>query len=424
MRFHGIVVALGAAAALAAAPVSAQDGRSRTEALHVFFECSRGFGGGCDQRQFRTDIDWVNWVRDRQDAEVHVIVTTQETGSGGARYGLDFIGLGDLAPVEDRLSYTSLGTDVRDETVRGVGQALAVGLARFSLLAGAPTRLSVESTDPVVGTDRLVTAVEVDDPWNFWVFRVNVGADLEGESTRKERSLRGGFDATRITEGWKIEFESDGSFSRDEIELSDTTIVDSRREWDTDVSAVHSLARHWSLGAEARAGAATSTNQDFSASFLPTLEYSIWPYEESPRRSLRARYRVGARHFNYEETTVFGFDEETRAVQELEISINQRQPWGSVFANVEGSHYLHDFDKYRVSSGGFLSFRVLRGLNLRVNGEVSWIRDQIFLAADGVSDEEILLERRRLASNFDWDLGVGFTFQFGSIYNNVVNNRF
>ncbi len=411
---------------LAAAPVFGQDaGRGgRTDALHVFFECSGGFGGGCDQRQFRTDIGWVNWMRDRQDAEVHVIVTTQRTGSGGAQYSLDFIGLGDLAAFEDRLSYTSLGTDVRDETVRGVGQILAVGLARFSLLAGAPTRLEVGSADAADATDRLVTAEEVDDPWDFWVFEVNVGADFEGESTRKERSFRSGLDASRITEAWKLEFEADASFSRDEIQLSDTTIIDSRRRWDTDVSAVYALASHWSTGVEARAGAATATNQDFSASILPTLEFSVWPYEESPRRRLRAQYRVGLRHFNYEETTVFGFDRETRGVQELELSINQRQPWGSVFANVEGSHYLHDLDKYRVSSGGFLSFRVIRGLNLRVNGRVSWIRDQLFLAAGGVSDEEILLQRRRLASNFDWDLGVGLSFQFGSIYNNVVNNRF
>ena len=58
-----------------------------------------------------------------------------------------------------------------------------------------------------------------------------------------------------------------------------------------------------------------------------------------------------------------------------------------------------------------------------MSGRASWIRDQLFLPAAGVSDEEILLQRRRVASNFDWDFGVGFSFQFGSIYNNVVNNR-
>ena len=57
-------------------------------------------------------------------------------------------------------------------------------------------------------------------------------------------------------------------------------------------------------------------------------------------------------------------------------------------------------------------------------GGISWIRDQLFLPREDISDEDILLERRRLASSFDWDVGVGFSFQFGSIFNNVVNNRF
>lgn len=403
----------------------AQESARSSGALNVFFECSGGFGGGCDQRQFRTDIDWVNWVRDRRDADVHVIVTTQETGSGGRAYQLDFIGQGGLADRDDQLRYTSLGTDVRDETVAGVGRALAVGLARFTLLAGVPADVRIEglAADTTV-TDRLVTDDEVDDPWNFWVFEIDVNGRLEGETTKNERRLSGGIQASRTTVDWKLDFEADGTWSRDEIQLSQDTIVDTRRDWEVGALAVYSLADHWSLGAGADVSAATRTNQDLSVAFTPTLEYSVWPYVESPRRSLRMRYRLGARHFNYEETTLFGYDRETRAFQELELSLSQRQPWGSVFANMEGSHYLHDVDRYRLSTGGFLSFRIVRGLDLRVNGRVSWIRDQLFLSATGVSDEEILLERRRLASNFDWDLGVGLSFQFGSIYNNVVNNRF
>ena len=187
---------------------------------------------------------------------------------------------------------------------------------------------------------------------------------------------------------------------------------------------VYSLADHWSLGVEAEANAATRTNQDLSLGLGPAFEYSIWPYEEAPRRSVRVRYQVGARYFDYEETTLFGFDTETRGVHELEVFLTQNQPWGSTFANVQASQFLHDGSKYRVSSGGFLSFRIFRGLSLRVNGRVEWIRDQIFLSAEGATDEEILLERLRLESDFDWNFGFGLSYQFGSIYNNVVNNRF
>ncbi|MDH3424434.1 MAG: DUF481 domain-containing protein, partial [Gemmatimonadota bacterium] len=349
--------------------------------------------------------------------------TYQDTGGGGDRYELDFIGLEELEGVDDLLTLTTFGTDVRDEEVSGLQRVLSIGLARYSILVGAGAPVDLVRVERGAETDRLVTSDEVDDPWDFWVFEVDAGLDLSGETSRRRRSFRGGFDASRTTTTWKFEFEAGGNWRRSEIELSDSTIVDSRRDWDTEALVVYALADHWSLGGRAEVSAATRTNQDLNVAAGPRLEYSVWPYEESPRRSLSVRYDLGVRYFDYEEVTIFGKTEETRLVEQLEIALTQRQPWGSVFANAEASHYLHDLGKYRISTGGFLSFRVLRGLNLNVNGRASWIRDQLFLSGD-VSDEEILLERRRLQSNFDWDVGMGFSFQFGSIFNNVVNNRF
>ena len=409
------------------APSAAQDSEEINVAngLRVFLECS---GMGCDQRNIRTEIDWVNWMRDRQDAQLHVIVTTQTTGSGGSLYTLDFVGRDELEDSDDQLTFTTQGTSVRDEAVRGLTRVLAVGLARYSVLVGAGAPID---TAPVGGgsvgedlTDRLVTSDQVDDPWNFWVFEVDVSTDLSGETRRKNRRFEGGIEARRTTPTWKFQFEAGGNWRRNEIQLSDSVIVDYRRDWDAEVFAVYALADHWSLGLQSEVSSATRTNQDLSIGVGPGLEYSVWPYAEAPRRSLRAQYRTGVRHFNYEEVTLFGQTEETRPFHELNLFLNQRQTWGSVFANVTGAQYLHDTGKYRLSSGGFLSFRIVRGLNLNVNGRVSWIRDQLFLPAADVSDEEILLERRRLASSFDWDFGVGFRFQFGSIFNNVVNNRF
>ena len=41
----------------------------------------------------------------------------------------------------------------------------------------------------------------------------------------------------------------------------------------------------------------------------------------------------------------------------------------------------------------------------------------------GLQDVRTLSLRQR-ASDFDYEISVGFSFQFGSIFNNVVNNRF
>ena len=46
-------------------------------------------------------------MRDRSDADVHVLVTTQDTGGGGTEYTLKFIGLGSFVGVEQTLRYSA-----------------------------------------------------------------------------------------------------------------------------------------------------------------------------------------------------------------------------------------------------------------------------------------------------------------------------
>ena len=44
--------------------------------------------------------------------------------------------------------------------------------------------------------------------------------------------------------------------------------------------------------------------------------------------------------------------------------------------------------------------------------------------AGGASTEEILLELKRLATNYSARLEMGISYRFGSMYSNVVNPRF
>ena len=73
---------------------------------------------------------------------------------------------------------------------------------------------------------------------------------------------------------------------------------------------------------------------------------------------------------------------------------------------------------------GNINIRVRRGLSLTLSGSGSRIHDQIFLPRADQSDEDVLLRRQQLATDFDYRFSVGLTYSFGSIYNNVVNSRF
>src|SRR5690606_6128926 len=49
----------------------------------VFLDCE---ADSCDGTHIRNEIRFVDWMRDRTDADVHVLLTSQSTGGGGESY--------------------------------------------------------------------------------------------------------------------------------------------------------------------------------------------------------------------------------------------------------------------------------------------------------------------------------------------------
>ena len=293
----------------------------------------------------------MNWVRDRTLAHVHVIMTSQQNATGGREYSFDFLGQEALEGEDDLLSYMSLGTDTRAESLRGISQVLAIGLARFSVIAGAGEGLEVQRTGQARElTNRLVTGEQVDDPWNFGVFNIGVNGNYDEESSENERRLRGNLSASRTTTTWRISLRGNGSYSREELDLNDsTTVIDRRRNWNVNEDIVYTLADHWSTAFTAGASASTRSNQDFGVSIRQGIEFSIWPYEEAPRRSLTAVYRVGIQYFDWEKTTEFGKNKETRPEHRLQLELFQRQPWGDSRVRLRVSSFLDNFSQNSVA---------------------------------------------------------------------------
>ncbi len=398
--------------------------RNGTSKPNIFFDCQ---GRNCDTTYFRTEIEWVNWVRAREDADVHVIMTSQSTGSGGREYQMDFMGRDQHQTYEDQILYRTLVTDTEREALDGIAHALGVGLARFANAAGYRGLVRLEAVEPSAGGSlgRVVSAGEVDDPWNLWSFRVGASGDLDGESTRETIRVNSNWSASRVTPTWKQSYSGRASFSRQEIERSDSSIfIDQRTDWTFNALVVYAVAEHWSVGFRSLSGRLTRFNQDLRLAITPSVEFSFFPYEEATRRSLTAAYEIGPTYRNYIEETIFGKLSETLFEQSLEIELSQRQAWGDASVSVEWSHFLHDTSLRTISLDGDISFRITRGLSLNADADVSWVNDQIFLSSEGQSDEEILLRLAQRSTDFDYGISFGFSFQFGSIFNNVVNNRF
>lgn len=388
----------------------------RSEAVRVFLDCP-----ACDTNYIRTEVTFVNYVRDRVGADVHVLVTTQPTGGGGTRYTLQFIGLGRFNGVDQTLTYSAPSIATSDDRRRGLASTFKLGLVRYVAETPVATRLRLTFDEPP-GQPK---AASVADPWNFWVFRVGASGDFEGEESRNRRGVSASLSANRTTERWKINLGGFGRYNEDEFDLEEgERFTAVRRSTEARALIVKSLTEHWSAGGTVIALASTFQNYDLRTRLAPGIEYNFFPYAESTRRILTLFYGVGVQTADYTEETIFGRTSERLFDHQLELSMALRQPWGTASAAVETQQYLSDSSKYRVGAFGNLNVRLFKGFSFDVFGEVSRRRDQLSLRRGEATTEEILVRQRELATGYQYEIGFGVSYAFGSMFNNVVNPRF
>jgi hypothetical protein len=401
--------------ALALGQNTAAPADARAEGVNVYLDCR-----SCDNAYIRTEITYVNYVRDRIQADVHILVTRQRTGSDGREFTLTFIGQNRFPGVNDTLLYVSAQTDTEDDRRKGMVEALKNGLFRYVLHTPQGAFLSSQYS-------RQEPPDEIDDPWNYWVYRANANAFTNGEASKREFSGRLGFSANRTTEEWKIRLEVDTDYDQEEDEYDDNgvTVKESfvRRNHEFESLIVRSLSDHWSVGGTFDVFTSTYSNLDVSTILAPAIEYNYFPYSESTRHQLTARYRVGVVANRYVDSTIYAKIEEALPAHELRLELDLRQPWGSTSLSINSSQYLHDISKYNVRLSGNINVRIYEGLSFNIRGSYSQIRDQIALPAGGASQSEVLTRQREIATNYNYFTAFGISYSFGSIYNNVVNAR-
>jgi hypothetical protein len=71
-----------------------------------------------------------------------------------------------------------------------------------------------------------------------------------------------------------------------------------------------------------------------------------------------------------------------------------------------------------------VDIRVGKGFSVNLSGNVSRVRDQLYLPRGEATDDEVIARQRALSTNYRYFVFAGFRYQFGSIFNSVVNPRF
>jgi hypothetical protein len=389
----------------------------QAQSVNVFLDCQ---APGCDSEHFRTEIEFVNWVRDRTDADVHLLITAQGSAAGGTAYQLNYIGQRGFAGDSLTLPLAAEQNLTDPEQRELLTQRIAQGLLHYATRTAIANRLRIELA-PVRERDTASTRSR--DPWNLWVFSVGLDLATDGESRELSRELELSLTARRISEDWKLRFNVEGNYEENRFELTNRTATNVTRDYSGSALIARSLASLWSAGLSVEVGSSTFRNQDLYARAATVLEYSFFPYDQFSRRQLALQYSVGARHFRYHELTIYDRLEEQRLDHRLMLSLEFQQPWGQAGASVSGSHYLHNVHRANLSIDGEVEVRLFRGLSLEVSAGYSRVHDQLYIPKGDATDEEVLLRRRALATNYRYGTSVGLSYTFGSIYNNIVNPR-
>lgn len=382
--------------------------------INFFLDCWR-----CDFDYVRQNLEFISFVRDPNLADVHILSSSSRTGSGGDKYYLNFIGRNDFAGQNYEYTYTSDQSETDDETRNGLLQLIKTGIIQYYSQSEFFNQVYIGLTD----TENRKALHLVEDPWNKWIFRIEAGSDYEREESQNEFSLRTEFDIDKVTEEWKTEFEAEYNIDRENYFDDGEKIINRQTRKSIRAEYIKSLTPKWSAGMFSGYFSDTYINVQRDLGLDAAFEYNIFPWDISNRKVFTFRYIAGVSARQYFEETIYNKTNETLFNEALELNLELIQPWGRIESRLQGRHYFHDFSKNRLTFDSELSVRLTRQLSVYSELQFEVVHDQLYLPAGGASLEDVLLRRRKLATTYELRVEFGFSFTFGSIYSNVVNER-
>lgn len=404
---------------IAAQPLTAQNNGRAAPIPNVYLDCS-----ACDVTFIRSNITFVNYVRDQDDASIYLLINDQRTGGGGREYTLVFSDIGIDNPRSDTLRYVSPSTHSSDERRRGLNRHIKIGLIPFVTNTVAMRSLDIFYEEPLESDE---DDDEVDDPWDNWVFDLNVRSNMWGEETEFNFGLFSGIEAERVTEEWKIRGRVRGEIRRRTVELTDQTLNVNRDWGEYWGMAAYSLSDHASVGMYSRVRFSRTANIALNAYISPGIEYNFYPYDEFQERRFVVQYTLSPSYRKYFNTTVFLKDSEMVMSQELSTQLRFDQRWGRIDIRLSGSNFFHDTSLNRIEINPSFNVRIIRGLSVSLSGRYRVINDQLSLELPSdvdPNDPISIIEGAQRATAFDFSFSFGLSYTFGSIFSNVVNPRF
>lgn len=393
-----------------------QSSQIRENAPNVFIDCE-----DCDMDHIRTEISFVNFVTETKESDIHIIVITQTTSGEGRLITLFFIGQREYSGKSDTLNYALSGDATLDMRREKLNHYLKIGLVPFIKSNEMLDRMKI--TYQSAPKDILKPEIKTRD----WTYKIRLYGWGEGEKYYRHFGVNSTISAEKITREKKQIFYSTNTLVEKRYTYPGPdgyrdTIQQSSHMFQN--LTVYSISDHWSLGFGTVLLSSTLINTDFQGYIRPAIEYNIFPYDEATRKQLRISYGIGPQLNIYKEETIYDKYREFLIKQNLEIAAEVIQEWGRVSAYASYYSFLHNLSFNYLSVGSSINLRVLKGLELGLSGNYSFIRDQIYLAKGNLEPQDVIHRIKTLKTSYKFSSYITITYTFGNLYSNVVNPRF
>jgi len=392
----------------------AQTTTKLTNSLAVFLDCSNG--GNCYLDFIRQELNILTFVRDRTDADVQVMITNQSNANGGTISNLMLIGRNNYHSLSDTVSYYIDPNHTEDDKRNLLAKHLKIGL--FPFLKQTEIGKAIEIIFP--SREALVSDSIIKDPWNFWVFQLGLNGYTDGNENYFNMSGSGYLSVNRETEKSRTGIYFNASSEKQRYNDNGVSYEYQFQNYYSEINHAIKLNQHLAVGISNFYSNSIFSNYKHRFSCQPRFEYSIFPYKEFNTKRLILGIEIGPQYQQYIDTTIYLKTKETLLQQNLSLISSFTKPWGSINIGLFWSNYFHDISKNQLSINGAISTRLFKGLNLAIWGNYSFVRDQINIRKGDISIDQLLVKNKELLSSFNFNLGMGISYRFGSKNNNQV----
>ena len=392
----------------------------RDQALKIYLDCAY-----CDLEYFKSNFLSVNYITERKDADVYILVTAISTGGGGLEYSMQLKGLGRFKSCSDTVVF-NLPPDATEELTRStILENAQLGLVPFLMKTPAKQRLSLFIDEEDIAFD----GTDINDPWRNWVFEVSGLGMIANQKTSKFYGLTGGLFIKKVTPEIKLESDNELIYNENRMSLyeGDSVIystVTSHKMFLSRNLFVKSLGEHCGLGGLASFVRDDNLNLDMKFVVGPAVEFNLYRYADASQKEFRFLYGVTYEHINYMDSTIFNKMIDNLFTHELHIKFMQIMDWGEIIINAWGTGYINDWTQYALGARASANIYIVKGFSFHIHGDFSYIQNQAGLRKGAVSPEEFLLGQREMETDYTYGMSIGFSYRFGSIFNNAVNPRF